>query len=334
MPSEDGPEVGRHLFADLITGSGEVCQPIAHCVDHLRRGDVVTVQEELDLVIDDPRLPTRDLATVCTEHVSACHVDDDRRHVQIAQVISRYLRFHRNGQRRRGVRRTSTAPPTGRPRAERVHARRLGAIELATLYVIEDGVRDLGLYTWLGGSETLGGTRRVHATRGKRDEVMKVRMVAVTLAGVVLMAGACGDDDDSASSESNDVTITWVVADTSIVPWHGEVTLTGGAVDAGAVCAEGEGSETDFAELEADEESMTLRLDMTVVCADGSGEFVLQDDATLDVVDGVPVEEDVAGNWTVVSGTADYAELSGNGESTNEGLEQTTKTYTGQLSLG
>lgn len=79
---------------------------------------------------------------------------------------------------------------------------------------------------------------------------------------------------------------------------------------------------------------MTLRLEMTVVCADGSGGFVLQDDATLDVVDGLPVEEDVAGNWTVVSGTDDYAELSGSGESTNEGLEQTTKTYTGQLSLG
>jgi hypothetical protein len=69
----------------------------------------------------------------------------------------------------------------------------------------------------------------------------------------------------SASSESNDVTITWVAADTSIVPWKGEVTLTGGAVDAGTVCAEGEGGETDFGELEADEVSMTLRLDMTVV---------------------------------------------------------------------
>jgi hypothetical protein len=32
-------------------------------------------------------------------------------------------------------------------------------------------------------------------------------------------------------------------------------------------CAEGEGSETDFGELEADEVSMTLRVDMTVVCA-------------------------------------------------------------------
>ena len=45
------------------------------------------------------------------------------------------------------------------------------------------------------------------------------------------------------------MTITWVAADTSIVPWQGEVTLTGGAVDA---------------------------------------------------VDGVPVEEDVTGSWTVV----------------------------------
>jgi hypothetical protein len=136
----------------------------------------------------------------------------------------------------------------------------------------------------------------------------------------------------SASSESNDVTITWVAADTSIVPWQGEVTLTGGAVDAGTVCAEGEGGETDFGELEADEVSMTLRLDMTVVCTDGSGEFVLQDDATLGVVNGVPVEEDVTGSWTVVSGTGDHAEMSGSGESTNEGLEQTTKTYTGELS--
>ena len=71
------------------------------------------------------------------------------------------------------------------------------------------------------------------------------------------------------------MTITCVAADTSIVPWQGEVTLTGGAVDA---------------------------------------------------VDGVPVEEDVTGSWTVVSGTCDYAELSGSGESSNEGLEQTTKT--------
>ena len=78
---------------------------------------------------------------------------------------------------------------------------------------------------------------------------------------------------------------------------------------------------------------MTLRPDMTGVRADGSGEFVLQDEVTLDVVDGLPAEEDVTGSWTVVSGTGDYAELSGSGESTIEGLEQTTKTYTGELSL-
>ena len=78
---------------------------------------------------------------------------------------------------------------------------------------------------------------------------------------------------------------------------------------------------------------MTLRPDMTGVRADGSGEFALQDEVTLDVVDGLPAEEGVTGSWTVVSGTGDYAELSGSGESAIEGLEQATKTYTGELSL-
>ena len=61
---------------------------------------------------------------------------------------------------------------------------------------------------------------------------------------------------------------------------------------------------------------------------------MIQDDATLAVVDDVPVEEDVTGSWTIVSGSGDYSDLAGSGESTNEGLEVTVKTYTGTVSRG
>ena len=117
-------------------------------------------------------------------------------------------------------------------------------------------------------------------------------------------------------------------------PWQGAVALTGGAVADGVVCADGEGVEKELSEVASDEESLTLRLDVTITCSDGSGEFVVRDGSTLAVEDGVPVEEDVTGSWTIVSGTEDYGELTGSGDSFTEGLDVTTKTYFGKVSSG
>jgi len=136
---------------------------------------------------------------------------------------------------------------------------------------------------------------------------------------------------DTMTASSGDVAMTWVFA-SSDWPYSGSVTLTGSAVDDGIVCASGQGDNSTLDEISRDDEGTTYRLDAEVTCDDGSGSFLVWEDATIPVGGGFPL-----GVWTIESGTGDYAQLTGNGTSEDVGNftdNTTTKIYVGEMSRG
>ena len=97
----------------------------------------------------------------------------------------------------------------------------------------------------------------------------------------------------------------------------GSFTASGEAVEAGDVCGAGVTQDTSTKITRETDSFVELLLVKRFTCDDDSGTFDVEIDATVPIVDGERTEGDSGdGTWRIVSGTGDYADLSGSGDVT------------------
>ena len=101
--------------------------------------------------------------------------------------------------------------------------------------------------------------------------------------------------------------------------------------DGSVVCAKGATSNLTFASGFQSDRGLIFHNRKTITCDDGSGTFTLQLQARL----GFNVGDQTFGPWVVVSGTGDYAGLSGRGTVTGtQSPGGVSDSYIGWLSNG
>ena len=129
---------------------------------------------------------------------------------------------------------------------------------------------------------------------------------------LVITSAGCGDD-----ATGEQVTITATESEDGP---GGSFTATGGAICDSGLAANVNVEFTD---------SLFIS-DNSFTCADGSGSFILRGEVVVDP----DAEEDpqrLEGTWTVLEGTGDYSDLTGDGVVVSTAQPPTT-TYTGVLS--
>jgi hypothetical protein len=145
-------------------------------------------------------------------------------------------------------------------------------------------------------------------------------------AAVALVLLSCGDDDSTGSDDSTDSLEFTIEATTA--PGSGPAfTATGPAVEGGMLCADGDATprptlyaDTGLPETVEDppQDGDVLWVTFDFTCSDGSGDFALQTEVTVDSEDLESViqtgEYSSAEPFSLVEGTGSYQDVQMNGE--------------------
>jgi hypothetical protein len=131
-----------------------------------------------------------------------------------------------------------------------------------------------------------------------------------------------------AASSPEDITIVSPMVLPPDAPAYGTFEASGGAVDAGVICASGNVYDTEYRVAGGENKKFTnLFVHKLFVCDDGSGTFEM--DLIVRLIPGITVD------WLVTSGDGEYVRLHGTGKLTSQALSEghLLDTYIGGLHI-